>query len=77
MNFAKSLHERVAFLEGLSEEQLVYVWNRLEFQDGAISLLRSLKHAGYHPHHPSHHPQRYTNHYNNNSDEIGSLHFPL
>lgn len=46
LDFTKALHARVSLLRGLQEKMLNEVWNRLELNDGAFSLIKCLKANG-------------------------------
>lgn len=47
LDFSESLHERVALLEGLPEESLVTVRERIRLTPGARTLCRTLNRLGY------------------------------
>jgi len=47
LEFAASLHERVAMLAGLPESAIEEVWQDLQFAPGARTLIRTLRRLGY------------------------------
>lgn len=47
LDFIESLHQRVAYLEGLTEDALERVWQRLRITPGARIFLRTLRRLGY------------------------------
>jgi len=47
LDFSESLRQRLALLKGLPVEKLLRVWDRLELNPGAFSLMSCLKNMGF------------------------------